>query len=173
MRRRTTALDLWPESPLFPAVTAPIGLVDETDSIAHKENDGEKDLDDIGFPQNRKNLNPTCVTPLVESLARPYFANLIVAGDPLSQSIDGVVEKQLLESKIYKQLLNCLLDTLHSSRPTIEFRNEHLKCSRSAKNPWRLYSSVFLNQEEFTVSSLDQVIWAQFLVSYTLIVTLF
>lgn len=154
MRKRTTALDLWPEEPFFPPKEeqTPDGDTSASDTLAEVEGAEEPNLQINDVPQNKKNLNPTCVTPLIESLARPYFSSLTTVGQRLDRSIDGVVETELVRNSIYKGLLNDLLDTFHSPPPQIRFDEESLKSGRNRKNLWRSYGSVFLNGEEFTVA---------------------
>lgn len=158
MKKRTTALDLWPEEPFFPSKEeqTPDGDATRSASASDTEVEGVEipklQINDV--PQNKKNLNPTCVTPLIESLARPYFSSLTTVGQRLDRSIDGVVETELVRNRIYKDLLNKLLDTFHSPPPQIRFDEESLKSGRNRKNLWRTYGSVFLDGKEFTVACI-------------------
>ena len=148
-RHRPQALDYWPD-PFDYKNGEQLDPVPESEPEPEPEPESNGYIDEENLFDTSKNLNATCVTPLIASLAEPFFHNLLVAGSQL-QTIDGIVAKNLTRSIYYKTHLYSLLDAARGPPAHIRFQADKRIFSRHRRSTNTLYSSVELDNEIYNV----------------------
>lgn len=164
MPKRPRAIDLWDDpvysnikdddqgdnsqydSDVFPSVGS--SLVKSEAGGDTIGNDSETTSDSDSDENDDRDLNETCVTPLIALLSRRFFRDLRVVG-PRNNTpdVESITKELLLESEEYNQFTDWLLEIVNGPASRITFNLNDLLKFRSV---W--YSKVTINSVSVQVS---------------------
>ncbi|KAL5519396.1 hypothetical protein ACEPAH_1079 [Sanghuangporus vaninii] len=134
-RNRPSAVDLWPDKPAYltgdqepiEVEEAPVPAppprrqIEDDDDF---DDEDEEESDSVERPSRNKNLNPTCVTPLIAKLAQNIYRDLHVARTgPHPKNVDVLKKSSLVSSAEYIEFMDRLLELVHARPFDVSFED--------------------------------------------------
>ena len=164
-RKRPSAVELWSDRPAYltgdqehveveeaPAAPPPRRQAEEDDDDFDDDDDDDDEADSLERPSRNKNLNPTCVTPTISTLAQTIYRDLHVATtESHTANVDSIKKSVLISSAEYIEYMDRLLELVHSRPFDVSFEDEYRLNRASFRTRDTFYRAVRVNTLRYRV----------------------